>query len=259
MAKSSQRPAATSPAESDRDLAKRYRRGDAVARDQLFERHLPLARRLATRYRHSNEDLEDLVQVAGMALLNAIERFDPDRGTDFTSYAIPTVLGELKRHFRDHTWSVHVPRDLQERSLKISRTIDELGTELGRSPTVSEVADKLELTLEEALDAMRAADAYDALSFEAEAAGLEGEGRQLSETVGEEDPHYELVDYSAAIEDTVTQLPERERVVLYLRFVEDLTQTQIAERIGVSQMHVSRLIRRAVTALRESANAGGPE
>jgi RNA polymerase sigma-B factor len=252
VAKSIQPPAASS-ADSDRDLARQYQKGDTAARDQLFERHLPLARRLATRYRHSNEDLEDLVQVAGIALLNAIERFDPERGTDFTSYAIPTVLGELKRHFRDHTWSVHVPRDLQERSLKISRTIDELGTELGRSPTISEVATKLELSVEDALDAMRAADAYDALSFEAESTGLEGEGRQLSETVGKEDPHYELVDYAAAIEDTLTDLPERERVVLYLRFVEDLTQTQIAERIGVSQMHVSRLIRRAVSALRESA------
>jgi RNA polymerase sigma-B factor len=258
MAKSSQ-PLHPSTPESDRELAERFQRGDTDARDQLFERHLPLARRLATRYRHSNEDLEDLVQVAGMALLNAIERFDPQRGTEFTSYAIPTILGELKRHFRDHTWSVHVPRDLQERSLKISRTIDQLGTSLGRSPTISEVATKLDITVEEALDALRAADAYDALSFEAESVSAEGEGRQLSETIGDEDPHYDVVDYAASIEDTMTELPERERVVLYLRFVEDLTQTQIAERIGVSQMHVSRLIRRAVSALRESAEAGDTE
>lgn len=240
-------------AEPDAELVRRYQaRSDAAARDELFERHLPLAHRLAGRYRHSSEELEDLAQIAGVALLNAIERFDPDRGTEFTSYAIPTILGELKRHFRDHGWSVHVPRDLQERALKISKTVDEMAGELGRSPEVSEVARALELSIEEALDALRAAEAYDAISLEAEPAG-EGEGRRLAETIGEEDPHYDVVEYAASIEEKLEELSERERVVLHLRFVEDLTQTEIAQRVGVSQMHVSRLIRRSVAALRESA------
>ena len=240
--------------EPDVELVRRYQaRADAAARDELFDRHLPLARRLAARYRHSSEELEDLEQIAGVALLSAIERFDPERGTEFSSYAIPTILGELKRHFRDHGWSVHVPRDLQERALKISKAVDEMAAELGRSPEISEVARALELSVEEALDALRAAEAYDAVSLEAERPG-ESEGRRLVETIGEEDPHYDVVEYAASVEGKLDELSQRERLVLHFRFVEDLTQTEIAQRVGVSQMHVSRLIRRAVAALRESAD-----
>jgi RNA polymerase sigma-B factor len=237
----------------DRELIRRYREGDESAREVLVERYLPLARRLARRYKYSGEELEDLYQVASLALLKALERFDPERGSDFASYAVPTVLGELKRHFRDHTWAVHVPRDLQERTVKVSSAIEELGKSLGRPPSTRELAERLEMDIEEIVEALGATTAYDALSLEAEP-NEATETTTLGDSIGEIDPRYELVEYGAAIADTLDEMPERERVVLHLRFVEDLTQTQIAERIGVSQMQVSRLIRRAVSRLQDSAS-----
>jgi RNA polymerase sigma-B factor len=236
----------------DGELIRRYREGDEGAREQLVERYLPLARRLARRYKYSGEELEDLYQVGSLALLKALERFDPDRGNDFASYAVPTVLGEIKRHFRDHTWAVHVPRDLQERTVKVSAAIEELGKALGRPPSSREPAERLELDIEEIVEALGASSAYDALSLEAEP-NEASETTTLGDSIGEVDPGFELVEYGAAIADTLDEMPDRERVVLHLRFVEDLTQTQIAERIGVSQMQVSRLIRRAVSRLQDSA------
>lgn len=237
----------------DAELIRRYRQDDdEAAREGLVERYIPLARRLARRYQHSGEELDDLYQVASLALLKAIDRFDPDRGSDFSSYAVPTILGEVKRHFRDHTWAVHVPRDLQERTLKVSGAIEELGKSLGRAPSVSELSEKLDMDAEAIVEALSATDAYAALSLEAEPT-RDPDAVTLGESLGEEDPGFEVAEYGAAIQGTLREMPERERLVLHLRFVQDMTQTQIAERIGVSQMQVSRLIRRAVSSLRASA------
>ncbi len=238
----------------DTDLLQRYRQdGDQRAREALIERYLPLSQRLARRYKHSGEDLDDLYQVASLALLKALDRFDPDRGSDFASYAVPTILGEVKRHFRDHTWAVHMPRDLQERTVKVSQAIEELGKVHGRAPSVPELAERLSMEPEAIVEALSAASAYATLSLEAEP-GNDPDAVALGEGIGEVDPGFELAEYGAAIQGTLREMPERERVVLHLRFVEDMTQTQIAERIGVSQMQVSRLIRKAVSVLRESAN-----
>jgi RNA polymerase sigma-B factor len=239
--------------EDDRSLLVSYReRGDERALEELTERYMPLASRLAARYRHTDEPMEDLVQVANMALLKAIQRFDIERETAFSSYAVPTILGELKRYFRDHSWSVHVPRDLQERAAKINKTIDALSKRLGRTPSVVEIGEKLDLELEEVLEALQAAQAFDATSLDAERPGEDGVRMPLGDSVGDDDAGYDLVEYGASIEGTLQAMDARTRQVLHLRFVEDMTQAEIADRIGVSQMHVSRIIRRAVSELRDS-------
>jgi len=236
----------------DRALLLRYREGDRAALDELSRRYMPLARRLASRYRHTGEPMDDLIQVANMALVKAIERFDPERKTAFSSFAVPTILGELKRYFRDHSWSVHVPRELQERAAKVNKTIESLSKQSGRSPSVKEIATKLDLDLEQVLEALEAAQAFDATSLEAERAGADGSPMRLGDTVGEEEPGFELVEYGASIDPVLSAMPERTRRILHLRFVEDMTQAQIADEVGVSQMHVSRIIREALSELREA-------
>jgi len=244
----------SSRAEQDRRLLVRYHRmGDHAARDELVERMLPLARRMARRYRRSEEPLDDLVQVATIGLIKAIDRFDPERETAFSSFAVPTMLGELKRYFRDNGWAVHVPRGMQERVLQVDGAVKELSRTLGRSPSANEVAGRTQLTLEQVLEAMEAASAYDAVSLEAFRFGDDSDGGTYADSIGEIDARFELVEYEATIAPTLRALPARDRVVLHLRFVEDLTQAEIAERVGVSQMHVSRLIRRALERLRAVA------
>jgi RNA polymerase sigma-B factor len=239
----------------DLRLLRRYHsHGDEAAREELIRRFLPLARQLARRYERPDEPLEDLVQVASVGLVKAVERFDPERGTAFSSFAVPTVLGELKRYFRDVGWAVHVPRGMQERALEVNRAVTHLSRDLGRSPTTSELAEFTGLPHEEVLEAMEAAVAYDSVSLEAPRATIEGEDDGVVERIGAEDAGYELAEYSATIGPQLRSLPERDRLVLHLRFVEDLTQSEIAERIGVSQMHVSRLIRRALAQLRSSVD-----
>jgi RNA polymerase sigma-B factor len=246
-------------AREDRRLLKRYHEGrDLAARDELIERFLPLARQLARRYQRGGEPLDDLIQVASIGLVKAVDRFDPDRGSAFSSYAVPTILGELKRYFRDAGWAVHVPRGMQERVMSVNQAMTRLAKDLGRSATASEVAEALGENPEDVLEAMEAAVAYDAVSLDAPSRGGDDEHPDTyAESVGVLDERYELVEYAAAIAPTVKALPERDRLVLHLRFDEDLTQLEIAERIGVSQMHVSRLIRRALTRLRTVANANG--
>jgi RNA polymerase sigma-B factor len=240
----------------DRRLLLRYHQdGDRSARDELVNRFMPLARQLARRYQRHSEPMDDLVQVASIGLVKAIDRFDPERGTAFSSYAVPTILGELKRYFRDSAWAVHVPRGMQERVMQVNQVIARLGRDNGHSPTAAEVAEALNLPTEEVLEAMEAAIAYDAVSLEAPRSGEQRDGDSYAERVGEIDERFELIEYKAAIAPTVSALPERDRLVLELRFVEDLTQSEIADRIGVSQMHVSRLIRRALTRLRTVAEA----
>ena len=242
--------------EIERRLLIRYHHeGDLVAREELAERFLPLARDLALRYTYTDEPLDDLLQVACLGLVKAIDRFEPSRGTKFTSYAAPTILGELKRHFRDKGWSLHVPRDLQERSLAVSRETEELSKRLGRSPKVREVAASLGCSVEEVLEAQEAAASYEAASLDQPASREEGESATLVELMGQEDSAYELVEERDAIASTWRALPEVERQVVELRFTNDLTQREIGERIGYSQMHVSRLLRRALDRLSTAAEA----
>jgi RNA polymerase sigma-B factor len=242
----------------DRRLLVRYHReGDQAAREQLVERLLPLARRMARRYRRSDEPLDDLVQVATLGLIKAIDRFDPARETAFSSYAVPTMLGELKRYFRDNGWAVHVPRGMQERVMRVDNSLKELSRKLGRSPSAAEVAAAIGASTEQVLEAMQAASAYDAVSLDSYRFGDAGDGETYAESIGAEDDRFELVEYGATIAPTLQALPARDRIVLHLRFVEDLTQAEIAERVGVSQMHVSRLIRRALDRLRTVAEHAG--
>jgi RNA polymerase sigma-B factor len=238
----------------DRRLFQRYcDEHDPVDRDAIVERFLPLARQLARRYQHGGEQLDDLVQVASLGLLKAIDRFDPARETAFSSFAVPTILGELKRHFRDKGWSVRVPRDLQELSVRVDRVTDELARELGRAPSVAEIGERIGTTAEQVLEAREASAAYRAVSLDrSRDEDDEGEGG-LADSVGEEDPGYRVAEDAATVERLMRVLSDREREVLRLRFVEDLTQSEIGERVGVSQMHVSRLIRQAVAELREAA------
>ncbi len=236
---------------NERALLARYaREHDPAVQEELVQRFMPLARRLAARYRGDKEPLEDLVQVASLGLVKALDRFDPGRGVAFSSYAVPTILGELKRHFRDRGWSVRVPRDLQERIAKVERVAAQLPARLGRAPSVNELADRLEMDPEDVLEAMEAAQAHHAMSLDAQQDMEEGEGIAMGDRLGEEEPGYDTVEYGAAIEGALSRLSERDRMVLHLRFIEDMTQTQIAERVGVSQMHVSRILRSALAELR---------
>jgi RNA polymerase sigma-B factor len=242
--------------ETERQLLVRYHEhGDLAAREELCERFLPLARDLALRYTYTDEPVDDLVQVASLGLIKAIDRFEPGRGTKFTSYAAPTILGELKRHFRDKGWSLHVPRDLQERTLAVSRATEVLSKELGRSPKVREVAEHLGCSVEQVLEAQEAAASYEAASLDAPSTRDDGEAAALVDLLGQEDSSYELVEDREAIASTWMELPEVERQVLELRFMHDLTQREIGERIGYSQMHVSRLLRRALNRLETAAAA----
>ena len=255
------RPRATGRTRIDEDrrlLVRYHRHGDAAARDQLVERLLPLAKRMARRYRRSDEPLDDLVQVATLGLIKAIDRFDPARETAFSSYAVPTMLGELKRYFRDNGWAVHVPRGMQERVMQVDGAVKELSRRLGRSPSVPEVAEAIGSSPEQVLEAMEASSAYDAVSLDSYRFGEEGDGETYADSIGFEDERFELVEYGATIAPTLHALPARDRIVLHLRFVEDMTQAEIAERVGVSQMHVSRLIRRALDRLRTVAEASAP-
>src|SRR5215213_7282542 len=211
--------------ETERQLLVRYHDdGDLAAREELCERFLPLARDLALRYTYTDEPFDDLVQVASLGLIKAIDRFEPGRGTKFTSYAAPTILGELKRHFRDKGWSLHVPRDLQERTLAVSRASETLSKELGRSPKVREVAEHLGCSSEQVLEAQEAAASYEAASLDAPAARDDDESAALVDMLGGEDWGYELVHSRDAIGSTWSELPEIERKVLELRFKEELTQ-----------------------------------
>jgi RNA polymerase sigma-B factor len=237
----------------DRRLLERYHRdGDLAAREALVQRFLPLARQLARRYQRGGEPLDDLIQVASLGLLKAIDRFEPDRPSAFSSFAVPTILGELKRHFRDRGWSVRVPRDLQEMAVRVERVAEEMSRELGRAPTPGEIGEHIGATTEQVLEAREAAGAYRAVSLD-RPRDDEEEGDGMTETMGVEDPGFRLAEAAATVERLMGALTDREREVLRLRFEEDLTQSEIGARVGVSQMHVSRLIRQAVTRLREAA------
>jgi RNA polymerase sigma-B factor len=228
---------------------------DPLAREELVRRFLPFARKLALRYVHSREPLDDLVQVAAVGLLNAIERFEPGRGKKFTSFAAPTIVGELKRHFRDKGWTVHVPRDLQERALAVSRHTERLSAVLGRSPTLIELSEALTCSVEQVMEAIDAAHNYHPASLDAPVTH-DGEDRcALAETLGDEDAGFSLAEDRQALAARWSTLSDVEREVLSLRLVCELTQREISQRIGCSQMHVSRLLRRSMIRLEAEATA----
>jgi RNA polymerase sigma-B factor len=253
------RPAALRPADPNELFVRWQKFSDRRARDELVERYMPLARRLARRYLGAREPFEDLVQVASLGLVKAIDRFDAERGNAFTSFAVPTILGELKRYFRDLGWAVHVPRGAQERALKVEEVQRELTSKTGRAPTINELAEYMEMSVEDVLDGLEAAGAHHSMSLDTPRDDGESDGGTIADVLGEEDKRFEYVDAGASIAQAAQQLTERERRILALRFIEDRTQTQIAEIEGVSQMQVSRVLRRALSTLSELVEAADAE
>jgi RNA polymerase sigma-B factor len=227
---------------------------DPAARDELAALYQPLAEYLARRFYGRGEPLEDLIQVASIGLIKAIDRFDPERGVKFSTYATATVVGELKRHFRDKGWALRVPRRLQEAGMSVGRAVTDLSQELGRAPTVKEIARRTGLSEEEVLEAMETAQAYTASSLDAP---TDEEGATEGERLGEEEDAFELLEGWTSVAPAIRELPKRERTILYLRFFRGLTQTQIAEELGISQMHVSRLLSRTLEELRRSVGDTG--
>jgi RNA polymerase sigma-B factor len=247
-------PAASEKArEEDRALLRRYHEGgDTTAREELIERHLPLVRSLARRYAGRGEALEDIEQVGAIGLIKAIDRFELEREVSLATYATPNVVGEIKRHFRDKGWAIRVPRGLQELNAKMSGTIERLTIKLERSPTIQEIATELATTPEQVLEAMEAGSAYSTVSLSSgPGGGGDDDDFDPMESIGSEDEEYERTEQRASLEPALETLPEREREILRMRFEEGLTQTQIAEKIGISQMHVSRLIRKSLARMRD--------
>jgi RNA polymerase sigma-B factor len=245
---------ATGPAVSEQWLLERYRRdGDPAAREELMRRMMPLVRRVASAY-HARGHEDDLLQVAWLGLVKAIDRYDPSYGSPLRTYAIPTMYGEVRRYLRDHSWAVRVPRPLQERVLHVTKAVERMTSRDGRSPTPQQISDELHLDLEDTLEALQAGSAYAATSLEAPAGRVEDGDRTVADTIGYDDERLDLAEDVAALRQLRDVLDERDRVVLYLRFVEDMTQTEIAQRVGCSQMQVSRILRRALARLNEKAN-----
>jgi RNA polymerase sigma-B factor len=247
------------PRSENRDLFVHWQKfGDQRAREELVSRFLPLARNLARRYAGAREPFDDLLQVASLGLVKAIDRFDVDRGAAFSSFAVPTILGELKRYFRDLGWSVHVPRGAQEQALKVQEAQERLTTRTGRPPTVDELAQYMEIAVEDVLEALETAAARHSASLDAPREDGDDESGTLVDMFGQEDGRFELVEETLTISAAAKQLSARQRKVLALRFVHDMTQTQIAQEIGVSQMQVSRILRRALGHLRELTEPPAP-
>jgi RNA polymerase sigma-B factor len=240
-------------------LFERWQRdGDKRAREQLVERYLPLARKLARRFQGAQEPLDDLVQVASLGLVKAIDRFEPGRGVSFQSFAVPTILGELKRYFRDTGWSVHVPRGAQEHAVKVEQARRRLAAETGREPTFNDLAEYLELSIEEVVEAVEVAAAHHAVSLDTPRENGDEPAGTLGDSIGEIDRQYDLVDTGVCIRQAAKYLPERERRALALRFVADRTQTEIANEMGVSQMQVSRILRGALDTLAKVTSVDRP-
>jgi RNA polymerase sigma-B factor len=240
----------------DQLLMRRHQGGDGRARDELIERYMPLARSLALRYRRASEPLDDLVQVASVGLVKAVDRWDPDRGLAFSSYAVPTILGEIRRYFRDATWDVRPARDLQELCLSVEEAREKLWAALGRSPTVADLAERLDRSPEEIVEALQASEGRSARSLDAPVHEEEGDSASAGDLLGDEDAEYERVEAGITIERMTGILDDRAREILRLRFQEDLLQSEIAERVGCSQMHVSRIIRSSLEKLYDYGKRG---
>jgi RNA polymerase sigma-B factor len=225
---------------------------DRALRDELITAHMGLAEYLARRFTNRGEPLDDLVQVASLGLLKAVDRFDPERGLEFSTYATPTIVGELKRHFRDKGWAVRVPRRVQELHLRLGSVVSTLSQELGRSPTIGEIARAAAVSEEEVLEAIEAGHAYRFTSLDAPTGG--DEDASLSSQLGSEDQNLIDSEHRVTLSPLIAQFPPRERTILHLRFFEGLTQSEIAGRLGISQMHVSRLLARSLAQLRSQAD-----
>jgi RNA polymerase sigma-B factor len=241
----------------DQRLMHQTQRGDTRAREELIERYMPLARSLALRYRRASEPLDDLVQVASVGLVKAVDRWDPDRGLAFSSYAVPTILGEIRRYFRDATWDVRPARDLQELCLSVEEAREKLWAELGRSPTVADIAGRLERQPEEVVEALQATEGRSVRSLDAPVHEEEGDSASAGDLLGADDAEFARVEAGITIERMTGILDERAREILRLRFKEDLLQSEIAERVGCSQMHVSRIIRSSLEKLYAYGNSSG--
>ena len=240
----------------DKILLRRYHEdGDLRAREQLIEQYMSLVRSLARRYSYRGEQLEDLVQIGAIGLIKAIDRFDLERGVELTTYATPNIIGEIKRHFRDKGWSVRVPRGLQELNVQLSRLVEQLTVQFGRSPTIPELAKAAGVEEEEALEALESGRAYTSLSLSAGGGGGDDDDLDPLESLGTDEHQYEVSEDRAILAPGFKVLDERERKILQLRFFDGLTQSQIAQQVGISQMHVSRLIRRSLEKIRETIAA----
>ena len=236
---------------SERWLLARYREcGDTAARDELTRRMMPLIRRVAHAFGRRGQ-ADDLEQVAALGFVKAVERYDPAFGVPLRTYAIPTMSGEVRRYLRDHSWSLRVPRTLQERVMDITKATERLSTAKGHPPTVQELAAELDCSLEEVLEGLQAGSAYQATSLEAVPSGDDDGDRHLADRIGYHDEHFDRAEQVACLRPLRDVLDDRERTVLYLRFVEDLTQAEIGRRLGISQMHVSRILRRCLSRLQE--------
>ena len=244
---------------SDELFELHQRTGDPLVREELVRRYEPLARNLARRYHSKGESLDDLRQVANVGLLKAIAKFDPERGFAFTSYATPTILGELKRYFRDSGWALHVPRGVKERALELASVSEQLSSRLGRSPSIGELAQELELSEEQTLDALEAYHARHVSPLEERTDDDSQPRRSRADSLGAEDAGLERSEYMTMITKGIEGLRESERMILFLRFAQDLTQSEIASRVGVSQMQVSRLLRGAIEKLRAASGEEDPE
>lgn len=229
---------------------------DERAREALVAQYLPLARKLARRYRGAREPLDDLEQVASLGLVKAIDRYDASRGIGFQHFAVPTILGELKRYFRDSGWAVHMPRGIQELALQVAQAERQLAAKTGREPTYNEVAEFLEISIEDVLAAAEASAAHHAVSFDTPHDDGDGETGTLGDSMGEIDERYDLVTLTASIAPAARRLSERDRRVLALRFVEDRTQGEIADEVGVSQMQISRILSKALRQLGAAVDDG---
>ena len=239
-------------AADDKVLLRRYHEdGDLAAREELIERYMSLVRSLARRYAYRGEQLDDLVQIGAIGLIKAIDRFDLERGVELTTYATPNIIGEIKRHFRDKGWSVRVPRGLQELNVQVSKLIEQLTVQLGRSPTIPELAKAAGVEEEQVLEALESGRAYSSVSLSTGGGSDEDGELDPLESLGTIEHEYEVSEDRAVLAPGFKVLDERERKILHLRFFSGLTQSQIAAEIGISQMHVSRLIRRSLEKIRE--------
>jgi len=243
-------------AENDKILLRRYHeQGDLQAREQLIEQYMSLVRSLARRYAYRGEQFDDLVQIGAIGLIKAIDRFDVNRGVELTTYATPNIIGEIKRHFRDRSWAVRVPRGLQELNVQLSKLIEQLTVQLSRSPTIPELAQAAGVDEEAVLEALESGRAYSSLSLSQGAGQEDGDEIDPLESLGELEHEYEVSEDRAVLAPGFRALEPRERTILHLRFFEGLTQSQIAQQVGISQMHVSRLIRRSLEKIRAAIEA----
>ena len=235
----------------EKELLRRvHDEGDPAAREEMITRYLPLVRSLARRFSSRGQAVEDLIQVGSIGLIKAIDRFDTSRGVELSTYATPTILGEIKRYFRDKGWAVKVPRALQDLNIRLNRVIEQLTVELNRSPTIPEMAEACDATEEEVLEALESGRAYNSLSIYSSGTSDDEDAMELLDFLGTEAGEYELVEQRRYLAPAMERLDDRERLILHLRFFEGMTQTQIATRVGISQMHVSRLIRKSIEVMR---------